>query len=55
MTRKHGRRKKFFQGGQSRHVAYFFQIADDAMQIDIPKTLYPFCTSSAARMMPKRP
>jgi len=39
----HGRPQKFFQGGGKRqHFAHLFQIADDAMPIDIHKTLFPF-------------
>jgi len=41
----HGRPQKFFQGGQSRQFAYPFQVADDAMQMDVHKTLYPFYTT----------
>jgi len=38
----HGRSQKFFHGGQRRNFAYLFQVADDAMQINAHKTLYPF-------------
>jgi len=31
-----------FSTGQRRNFAYPFQVADDAMQMDIHKTLYPF-------------
>jgi len=31
-------------GGQSRHFAYLFQVSDDAMQMNVYKTLYPFHT-----------
>jgi len=31
-------------GGQRRHFAYTFQVADDAMQTDVYKALYPFFT-----------
>ena len=34
-----------FPGGQSRHFAYPFQVADDTMQMDVHKTLYPFNTT----------
>ena len=34
--------QKFFQGGQRRHFACIFQVADDAMQIDVHKTHYSF-------------
>jgi len=50
----HGRPHRFFQGGQGRHVAYFFLIAEVSMEIDVQKTLDPFCTSSAVRMMPNK-
>jgi len=33
-----------FPGGQRRHFAYTFQVADDAMQTDFYKALYPFFT-----------
>jgi len=36
-----GRPQKFFQGRQHRHFAHMFQIADDAMQMYINKSLYP--------------
>jgi len=39
----HGCSQDFFQGGQRRNFAYPFQVADDAMQVDVHKTLYPFC------------
>ena len=42
---KHGRPQKFFQGGQRRHIAYLFQVADDATQMDVQKALYPFYTT----------
>jgi len=29
-------------GAQCRYSAYHFQVADDVMQMDIQKTLYPF-------------
>jgi len=38
----HGRPQKFFQGWQRRNFAYPFQVADDAMQMEVHKTLYPF-------------
>jgi len=34
--------QKFFQGGQRQNFSYPLQVADDAIQIDVPKTLYPF-------------
>jgi len=37
----HERMQNFFQGGQRRNF-YPFQVADDAMQIDVHKMLYPF-------------
>jgi len=33
-----------FPEGQRRHFAYTFQVADDAMQTDVHKALYPFFT-----------
>jgi len=44
-THGHGRPQKFFQGGQSRHFAYPFQVSDDATQTDVHKTLYPCYTT----------
>jgi len=38
----HGLPQKLFQGGQRRKFAYAFQVADDAMQMDVHKTHYPF-------------
>ena len=38
------RLQKFFQGGQTRHFAYPFHVADDAMKMHVHKTLYPFYT-----------
>ena len=32
-------------GGETRNLAYLFQIVDDAMQIDVNKTLYPLNAS----------
>jgi len=43
-----GRPQKF-SVGRKRHFACQFQVADDATQIDVRKTLYPFC---AIRKMP---
>jgi len=43
----HGRPQKFIQRGQRRRIfAYPLQVADDAMQMNIHKTLYPFCPIS---------
>jgi len=37
----HGRPQKFFQGwGQRRHFADPFQVSDNAMQMDVTKTLF---------------
>jgi len=33
-----------FSRGQRRHFAYTVQVADDAMQTDVYKALYPFFT-----------
>jgi len=42
----HGRPQKFFQsGGKHRHFVYPFQVADDAMQMNIHKKLCPFYTT----------
>jgi len=41
----HGCLQKFFQRGQSRNFAYPFQVADDATQIDVHKTLHLFYTT----------
>jgi len=38
----HEHTQNLFQGGQRRNFAYRFQIADDAMQMDVYKTLFPF-------------
>jgi len=38
-----GVRRNFSRGGQRRNFAYPFQVADDAMQINVHKTLYPLC------------
>jgi len=43
-----GVRRNFFRG-EKRHFACQFQVADDATQIDVRKTLYPFC---AIKKMP---
>jgi len=40
---------EIFLGGQKRHFACQFQVADDATQLDVRKTLYPFC---AIKKMP---
>ena len=39
-----GARRNFTRRGQTRHFSYPFQFADDAMQMHIHKTLYPFYT-----------
>ena len=36
---------EILSGGQRRHIAYTFQAADVAMQMDVHKTLYPFHTT----------
>jgi len=42
----HGHPQKFFQEGlQSSYFAYPFQVSDDATQMDVCKTLYPFYTA----------
>ena len=48
--REHWRPQIFFQGGKHRHFAQIFQIADDAMQMEVNKTLYPFY---APKIMPR--
>jgi len=35
----------FSRGGQRRHFAYLFQVADVAMHMDVHKTFYSFCTT----------
>jgi len=37
--------RRNFSRGQRRHFAYHFQAADIAMQVDVHKTLYCFCTT----------
>jgi len=46
-----GRTQKFFQEGKNEIflVSFRFQAADDATQIKVRKTLYPFC---AIKKMP---
>jgi len=39
-----GVRRNFSREWQRHHFAYSFQVADDAMQMDTHKTLYPFYT-----------
>jgi len=41
----YGRLQKFFPGGQRRHFADPFQVAGDAMQMDVNKTLSTFYTT----------
>jgi len=41
-----GVRRKFSRRGQRRHIAYPFLVADDAMQTDVHKALYPFYTTT---------
>jgi len=36
-----GVRRQFFRGRKRRHFAYPFHVAEDAMQVDGHKTLYP--------------
>jgi len=40
-----GVRRIFSRGGKHRNFAYPFQVADDAMQMDVHKTLCPFYPS----------
>jgi len=40
-----GVRRNFSRGGQRRHIACPFQVADDAMQMDVHKALYLFYTT----------
>jgi len=35
-----GVRRNFFREGQCRHFAYPFEVADNAMQMDVNKTLF---------------
>ena len=37
-----GVRRNFSRGGQRRHFSYPFSVADDAVQMDVHKTLLPF-------------
>jgi len=37
-----GVRRNFSKGEQRQNFAYQFQVADDTMQMDVHKTLYPF-------------
>ena len=39
-----GAAEMFPGGGQRQHFAHIFQIVDDAMQMEVNKTLYPFYT-----------
>ena len=39
MAYPHGRPQKIFQGGERWHIAYPFQVADDAMQMDVQNWL----------------
>jgi len=41
LTATHGRPQKFFQGGNT-NILLTFQVAGNAMQMDVNKTLYPF-------------
>jgi len=45
-----GGRRNFSRGGQHRQFTYLFQIADDAMQMNVNKTLCPFY---APKIMPR--
>jgi len=53
---------EIFSGWQKRHFACQFQVADDATQTDVRKTLYPFCaikkmpnvTATVANRVPSR-
>jgi len=36
-TDAHGRPQNFSNGGKRRHFAYPFQVAEDAMQLDVQK------------------
>jgi len=40
---------KFFHGRQHRHFVHCFQVADDAMQMDVHKMLYLFQTTNNIR------
>jgi len=55
-----GVRRKFSKEEKSRHFAYPFQVAEDAMQMDVHKTLYhrtqrnaPCCGISTPQKMPQ--
>ena len=47
---RHGRLQKFFHEGTTSNCAYHFQVADDAVQMDVKKTLCAFYTS---KVMPR--
>jgi len=32
-----------FQGEQNQHFVYHFQVPNDAIQMDVHKTVHPFC------------
>jgi len=40
--------RNFSRGGQRRHFAYTFEVAEVTMQMDFHKTLLPFCTKENA-------
>jgi len=42
----HGRPQKFFQGGGNVEILLILQVADDAIQMNVQKTLYLFYTTS---------
>jgi len=44
-----GVRRNFSKGGR-RHFTYLFQVTDDAMQMDVQNTLYPFNTAKNTPM-----
>jgi len=45
-----GVRRNFYSGGeQNRHFAYPFQVAVDAMQMDVHETLHPFYITKNAQ------
>jgi len=51
MKREDGRPQKIFQGGKVDNL-HPFQVADDAMQMNVHKTLYAFYTTKGMHHVP---
>jgi len=45
----HGRPRKFFQGGQSRHFAYLFKFVGDATQMNVRKNQNVQCYGNTCK------